>query len=201
MLRSLFGRGKQRREPLNTRLETSIRDARVGDVVVVQGFALEYDDCFFVVENLHRYGGSGIVWYELVVADADNRLWLEWSEDESGLFVTITDNRRPAGLESIGLTEAELMAMDERRSIDRSLTVDGLSFVYRNSFEAFYFRDNRPTNGEGFYMWEFLAEDESRVLAITKFEGVPFEAHFSEIISPDNVHLYPGERPEQRSRQ
>ena len=64
----------------------------------------------------------------------------------------------------------------------------------------FFFRDNRPSNGEGFYLWEFLAEDESKVLSITKFEGVPFEAHFAEIIASENVLLYPGERPEQRSR-
>ena len=199
MLRSLFGRGKRRRDPANLPLETSIRDARVGDVVVIQGLALEYDDCYFVVENLHRYGGNGIVWYELVAADADNHLWLEWSDDGTELFITVTDDRRPVGLESIGITEADLMTMDERRSIDRSIEIDGLRFVYRNSFEAFYFRDNRPTDGEGFYLWEFLSEDEQRTLAITKFEGAPFEAHFSEIIPPENIHLYPGERPEQRS--
>ena len=200
MLRSLFGRGKRRQASPSIPIQSTIRDARVGDVVVVQGFALEYDDCYFVVENVHRYGGSGIVWHELVVADSENRLWLEWSEDDSGLHVTATDNRRPAGLESIGLAESALLDMDSSRSIDRSVEIDGLRYIYRNSFEAFFFRDNRPTDGEGFYLWEFLAEDESKVLSITKFEGVPFEAHFAEIIPSENVLLYPGERPEQRSR-
>jgi hypothetical protein len=200
MLRSLFGRGKKRPAAPATPIQSTIRDARVGDVVVIQGFALEYDDCYLVVENIHRYGGSGIVWYEVVVADLENRLWLEWSEDGAGLHVTATDNRRPVGLESIGLTEPELLDLDASRSIDRSVAVDGLRYMYRNSFEAFYFRDNRPTDGEGFYLWEFLAEDESKVLSITKFEEAPFEAHFAETISSENVLLYPGERPEQRSR-
>ncbi len=199
MLRSLFGRGK-RKEPPPARVENSIRDARVGDVVVVNGFALEYDDCYFVVENVHRYGGGGIIWYELVVADADNRLWLEWSEDDAGLHVTATDSRRPVGLESIDLAGDDLLDMDSSRSIDRFVEIDGLRYMYRNSFEAFYFRDNRPTDGEGFYLWEFLAEDESRVLSITKFEEAPFEAHFADIIRSEGVLLYPGERPEQRSR-
>ena len=196
MLRSLFGRGRKKPSPASARIESTIRDAQVGDVVTIHGLALEYDDCYFVVENLHRYGGNGIIWYEVVVADVENRIWLEWSEDAAGLFVTATDNRRPVGPESIGLTEAELMSMDERRSIDRAIEIDGLRYIYRNSFEAFYFRDNRAGDGEGFYMWEFLAEDESRTLAVTKFEGVPFEAHFSEIIPPENVRLYPGERPQ-----
>ena len=194
MLRSLFGRGRKRPTTPSTRVETSIRDARVGDVLVIEGLALEYDDCYFVVENVHRYGGNRITWYELIVADAENRIWLEWSEDGNDLFITATDDRRPVGLESLGLSEDDLLSMDDRRSIDRSITVDGLRYIYRNSFEAFYFRDNRPSDGEGFYMWEFLSEDESRTLAVTKFEGVPFEAHFSEIVPPENVHLYPGER-------
>lgn len=200
MLRSLFGRGRNKPQPTRNPVETSIRDAQVGDVLVIHGLALEYDDSYFIVENVHRYGGNGVIWFELVVADADNRIWVEWSDDGAGLFITATDDRRPVGLESIGLSESDLMQMDEQRSIDRSIEVEGLRFIYRNSFEAFYFRDNRPTQGEGFYMWEFLSEDEQRTLAITKFEGVPFEAHFSEIISQENVHLYPGERPDQRSR-
>lgn len=194
MLRSLFGRGRKRPTTPSSSVETSLRDARVGDVLVIQGLALEYDDCYFVVENVHRYGGNRMTWYELVVADAESRIWLEWSEDGTDLFITATDDRRPVGLEGLGLSEDDLLSMDERRSIDRSITVDGLRYIYRNSFEAFYFRDNRPTDGEGFYMWEFLSEDESRTLAVTKFEGVPFEAHFSEIVPPENVHLYPGER-------
>ncbi len=199
MLRSLFGRGKKDR-PGKPAI-TSIRDARVGDVVVVQGLAPEYDNAYFVVDQLHRYGGNGMVWFEAVMADASRRIWLEWADDGQDLFITATDNRRPVGLETLGLTEADLMKFDEQHSIDRSVTItmDGRRYFYRNSFEAFYFRDNRPADGEGFYLWEFLSEDEERVLAITKFEGAPFEAHFSEIISPEGVTLYPGERPGQRN--
>jgi hypothetical protein len=64
----------------------------------------------------------------------------------------------------------------------------------RNSFEAFYYPDDRAGEGASFYMWEFVADDGRDMLAITKFKGLPFEAHLSEIIAPDNVLLYPGER-------
>ncbi len=194
MLRSLFGRGKRRPQAAGQRVVSSIRDARVGDVVTIQGFALEYDDCYFVVENVHRYGG-GMVWFEVVAADASNRIWLEWSDDGPDLFVTATDDRRPVGLETIGITEPELMEMDQQHSIDRFIVVEGQRYYYRNSFEAFYFRDNRAGEGEGFYMWDFLSEDESTCLAITKFEGAPFEAHFSSVIPAESIQLYPGERP------
>ncbi len=200
MLRSLFGKGRKKPPLGNPGPGNTVRDARVGDVVMIQGLALEYDDAYFVVENVHRYGGNGIVWYELIVADANRRVWLEWSNDGAGLFITASDDRRPVGLAAIGLTEADLMRLDEEHSIDSAVTVAGQRFFYRNSFEAFYFPNNRPADGEGFYLWDFLSEDEQRTLAVSKFEGMPFEAHFSEILSPENVVLYPGERPEQRSR-
>ena len=200
MLRSLFGRGKKRPDPSNSPPETTIRDSQVGDVVVIQGLALEYDDAYFVVENAHRYWGNGVTWHELVVADGDRRVWLEWSDDGTELFVTASDNRRPVSPEAIGLTEEDLMKLDEQHSIDSSVDIDGQRFFYRNSFEAFYFRDNRPDDGEGFYLWEFLSEDERKTLGVTKFEGMPFEAHFSEVIPPGNVTLYQGKRPEQRNR-
>ena len=199
MLRSLFGKGKKR-PPGGGRLPgNTIRDAQVGDVVVVRGLALEYDDLYFVVENRHRYGGNGIIWYEVVAADADRRVWLEWQDDGDELFVTASADRRPTSLEALGLTEADLITLDEQRSIGNYVTFEDQHYFYRNSHEAFFFQDNRAT-GEGFYLWDFMAEDESRTLAVTKFEGVPYEAHFSEVIPPDGVILYPGERPEQRSR-
>lgn len=199
MLRSLFGKGRKRSPAPNLPAQDTVRDARVGDVVTVRGLALEYDDLYFVVEHLHRYGGRGIIWYELVVADADNRVWLEWGDDGGELFITATGDRRPTGLDALELSEADLIKLDEQHSIGNYITFEGRRYFYRNSFEAFYFQDNR-TVGEGFYLWDFMAEDELRTLAVTKFEGMPYEAHFSEVIRPEDVILYPGERPEQRRR-
>lgn len=198
MLRSLFGRGKRRPAAVNAPGNT-IREAQVGDVVVVQGLALEHDGRYFVVENIHRYGGNGNIWFELEVADAEQRLWLEWQDDGGELFVTASDNRRPVTLAGLGLTEGDLITLDEEHSIGNSISAEGRRFFYRNSFEAFYFRNNQGA-GEGFYLWDFLAEDETRSLAVVKYQGAPYEAHFSEVLAPENVILYPGARPEQRKR-
>ena len=198
MLRSLFGRGK-RRPAVAPQPGNTIREAQVGDVVVVQGLALEYDDRYFVVEKVHRYGGNRIIWFELEVADGEQRLWLEWQDEGGELFITATDDRRPVTLAALELTEADLITLDEEHSIGNGISVEGRRFCYRNSFEAFYFRNNQG-NGEGFYLWDFLAEDEERALSIVKYEGNPYEAHFSEVLAPDQVILYPGARPEQRKR-
>ncbi len=196
----LMGRGNNRPSGLADRLavDNSIHAARVGDVVIVQGLNLDLDDAYLVVEQVHRYAGSGIEWRELAASDTRRQVWLEWSGDGDNLFVTATTERRPVGLDAIGLTEDDLIALDEAHSIDNGVVIEERRYSYRNSFEAFYYPGDRAGEGEGFYMWEFLADDGRDMLAITKFEGLPFEAHFSEIIDPDNVLLYPGERSEAR---
>jgi len=199
MLRSLFGRRSKKRptSSQNLSLHDSIKDARVGDVISIQGLSLKYDDIYFYLEKLDRYESPAGVWYELFGVDGDNRVWIEWSEGD-GLFVTATDNRQPVGLSSIGLNEEELVRLDEENSIDNYITVGDQRFRYRTSSEALYFKDNRG-EGEGFYLWDFMAEDGLRVLSASKWEGMPFEVFFSEVISPDSVTLYKGDRPGPRS--
>ena len=199
MFRSLFNRrkGKRPAPSQNPSPNDSIKDARVGDVISVQGLSLDYDDILFYLERIDRYKTPGGVWHELFGVDGDKRVWIEWSEGYE-LFVTASVNRQPVGLSSIGLEEEDLIRLDEENSIDNSITVDGQLYSYRTSSEALYFKDNRG-EGEGFYLWEFMAEDEQRVLSVSKWEGMPFEAYFTEVISPDNVSLYKGERPGPRS--
>ncbi len=202
LLGRIMGRGNNRPPGRTDRLavDNSIRAARVGDVVMVQGLSLDYDDAYLVVEHVHRCAGSGIEWREIVAADARRQVRLEWSGDGDNLFVTAAADPRPMGLDSIGLTEDDLIALDEAHSIDNGVIIEERRYSYRNSFEAIYYRDNQMDEGEGFYMWEFVADDGQDMLAITKFEGIPFEAHFSDIIHPDAVALYPGERSETQRR-
>jgi len=199
MLRSLFGRRRRKRPPIsqNPSLNDSIKDAKVGDVISVQGLSLEYDDIYFFLERIDRYETPGGVSHELLGVDGDNRIWVEWSEGYE-LFVTASDNRQPVGLSSIGLNEEELLRLDEENSIDNYITVEGRRYSYRTSSEALYFKDNQG-DGEGFYLWDFMAGDGLRVLSVSKWEGMPFEAYFSEVISTDSVSLYKGDRSELRS--
>ena len=192
----LMGRGNNRPSGIADRLaaDNSIRAARVGDVVVVQGLSLDLDDAYLVIEQVHRYSGSGFEWREVVATDARRQVRLECSGEGGDLFVTASTNRRPVGLDAIGLTEDDLIRLDEAHSIDNGVVIADRRYAYRNSFEAFHYPSDQEEQGEGFYVWEFVADDGRDVLAITKFEGIPFEAHFSEIINPDNVLVYPGQR-------
>lgn len=186
MFKSLFGRKKPKRDAAPV-IET-IRDARVGDVFTVTGLELEYDDSYFIIEKLNRYASENSEWYELLGVDSDARLWLSYS-GSGDLFVTATPDERALGLSQIGVTEDDLVRMDNENAIDNSVSFDGNTFHYKNSGEAFFFEDNRG-EGHGHYMWEFEADDESRVLSVDKWEGRPFHAYVSDVVPAENVAVY-----------
>lgn len=193
MLRSIFGKGKKKvgGSSGNASQDDSIRTAKVGDVVSISGMRLEYDDLYFFIEKIDRYATDSETWYELLCVEGENQVWLDWS-DGYELAITATDDPDPVGLGSIGTTEDELIHLDEEHSIDNYIEVEGEKYYYRNSAEVLFYQDNRG-QGEGFYNWDLVQEDGERVLSITKWEGKPFEATFSEVISPDRIVLYKGE--------
>ncbi len=199
MLRSLFGRRKRKRGAgAGPAQDETIRAARVGDVVSIQGLALAYDDVYFFVERLNRYTSDAETWYELTCVDGDTHIWIDWT-DGYDLFVTATDDPDPTGLESIGLTEEQLIGLDEEHSIDNQIEVEGDQYFYKNSSEVMFYQDNRG-RGKGFYLWDFIREDGERVLAVSKWEGRPFEVALGEVIDSSRITLYKGERTDSESR-
>ena len=193
MLRSLFGRGKKKREPVAPPPDESIRAARVGDVLTISGFSLDYDERLFFIERIHRYSTAADNWYEMLCVDGDLRLWVDWT-DGYDISVSLTEDTGPSGLNVTGLTEDDLIQMDEEHSIDNYVTIDSDDYRYRNSAEVLFFQDCREP-GDAFYLWDFLREQGDRALSISKWEGKPFEVAFSQVLPPDRVTLYQGQRP------
>ena len=204
MVRRFFGRGNKPQAP-SSKSGSQPHDltlADVGDELAIRGLTEGYDPAFqhverrdnFVIEQLNRYESDSDEWYELIGASGDRRLWLEWA-DEGELFITATTDRTPMGLGSVGLTESELSRMDEEHSIDNSFTHDSRRYFYKNSQEVEFFQDDEE-DGDGFYLWDFVSEDRSRMLSVVKFEGKPFEVFKSEIVPPGNITVYKRDDPE-----
>lgn len=187
MFGSLFRKRKKRAPtPEAGSLGDSVKDARVGDVFTITGLSVEYDDSYFIVEKLNRYESASGEWHEILGADGEKKLWVQWSGD-GGLFVTANADAKPLSLNQVGVTEDELIRMDDEHSIDNHIDYEGVRFSYRNSSEAAYYQDNRG-EGEGYYLWEFTGEE--KVLSIDKWEGMPFQAFVSDVVSPESITVY-----------
>ena len=182
MLGGLFGKRKKRK-PVGEPTDETIRSAGPGDVIVVQGFSPTYEDAYFLIERTGTYDSPSGRWHELMAADGDRRVAIEWSEGD-GLFITVTEQGSARGIESVGLTYDELVRMDTEHSRDNSFSYEGVQYEYRNSYEA------HDGDGEGFYIWEFAGDDDESLLTVVKSEGTPFEVYTPVVVAPDIVSVY-----------
>ncbi len=190
MFRSLFGgkKGRRRSSSDSARGDDSIRSARIGDVVVISGFSPALEDAYVVTEKINRYESSIGKWYDLVGSDGDRPIAIEWSDD-GGLTMFVSTQESAMALSAVGLTDDELVRMDEEQSLDNFLEYEGERYLYSNSYEVIRFEDDRD-EGEGFYLWEFFTTGRDKTIAVVKWEGMPFEAYVSEALSPDLVSVF-----------
>ena len=189
----MFGRlfrGREKVKPNTSysEFEDRIQNAQIGGVFTVTGLELEYDEAYFFIEKKNLYRNSNSEWWEVLGVDGDKRVWMEWSTQEPEFVVTRLDSR-PIGLDTLGLSEDDLIRMDEKHSIDSTILYEGTTYHYVNSCEAFYFEDGNG-EGNGFYMWEFSREDEAKILSMVKWEGVPFQVYINDVISAEQIKVY-----------
>ena len=206
MFRSLFGKGKNQgaSQPARPVLDDSIRNADVGDEVAIFGLTEGLDEIYrtierrdsFIVERKNRYESDAGEWFEVIGEDGEKRFWVEWAEEDE-LFVTATTNKRPMGVAGLGLTEEQLIKMDEENSIDNHFTYESTCYYYKNSQEVIYYEDEEG-DGEGFYLWDFVSQEEKRVLSVVKWEGVPFQVFISEVVPPEKISVLKGRTSENR---
>ena len=79
--------------------------------------------------------------------------------------------------------------LDDEKSIDNHITFEGERYGYKNSYEAFLFKDDKG-EGDGFWIWEFISDDLKKIVSVVKWGDMPFEVYTSAVISPDLVSVY-----------
>jgi hypothetical protein len=183
MFRSLFRKNKEDEKPS----EEDIGSATAGDVIVVAGFSETFGDAYFIVEEINRYEGID-TWYELIGADGDRKVAFEAS-DNSSLHIAVTEQQQPLGLVRIGVSEDELVRMDDDHSIDNGFVFNDERYSYVNSQEVRFFKGNQ-SDWEGLYLWEFKGENGENLLSVIKWEGLPFEVYEHKLLSSSLVSLF-----------
>lgn len=170
--------------------EAGIKNVDPGDLISIAGISdlsRDYKDIVFEVKRKNRYDCDGDRWYEYSGQVGKTTYSVEWSEDDE-IRITATSSMDEYKLSEIGLTEDDLARMDNEESNENYLEFKGKKFFYESSDEIIFFRDDRGS-GEGFYLWDFLSEDEREMITVEKWEGEPFEVIHSYILSPDHINI------------
>ena len=163
-----------------------IGDAIIGSRVVIGS---DGRDVEFVIDNRSRYEVDGDKWFELSGKSSLGRVSVELVGDG----VCIVDfGDASFGLNAVGLSEDDLVRMDEGIGESEGVEYEGSWFEYEDSFECCYFENCRG-GGERYYSWEFIEEDGGgRVIWVEKYEGEDFEASVGYIVSEDDFRVYRG---------
>ncbi len=163
-----------------------IDEADIGSRVLVGGVGGR--DVEFVIDQRSRYEVDGENWFELSGRSGIGRIYVELVE-EGSCVVDFGDAKM--GLEAVGLTEGDLVRMDEGNGEGEGLEYEGSVFAYEDSFECCYYENCRG-GGERYYSWEFIEDDGGRVLWVEKYEGEGFEASVGYVLDASDFVVYRG---------
>ena len=128
---------------------------RIGDAVIRRGDAIsidsiESDGLHFVIDQINRYVSGEQEWFEASGMCDGQRVFVEHASEQK---VCLHLDQAPLSLDEIGLTEDDLIRMDEARSQAESFVFDGTTWYYQESAEIVCFQDCGPQD-EGCYNWD-----------------------------------------------
>jgi hypothetical protein len=172
-----------------------VTDARLGDVLSVNGAGPDFGDVDFTIDRVDQLEAGSRRWLELSGAWRERRVCLEvhGAEVQSGGTVDVFGNfdGRKLTLDEIGLSEQDLADLDTRQNPSDFVDFEGKFWLYRASREIGVFGAGNST-GTGFYAWQFQEQDGHRFLNIRKYQTEPFSGSIWSRTEATDITVYRG---------
>jgi len=180
----------RKRAPQEDLANLKIQDARVKDLLSVQGAAEDFSDVDFTVDRRDVYEAGSRQWFELSGLWRSRRVWLEVHAGDN-IEVLGNFDGRTLTLDDFGLTEDDMGEIDQRQNPNDFLDFEGKFWLWRFSREIGVFSEARET-GRGFYAWQFQEQGGKRFLGFRKLEGEPFAATMWTRVEPGDITVFRG---------
>ena len=163
-------------------------NAKVGDVVSIQGAAEDFSDLDFTVGERNAYEGMNRRWIDLGGDFRGRRVHLEISRASGTEIMGLLEPRRLT-LPEAGLTEDQLADLDARQDASASIQFEGKPWQYESSHELAYF-ESEGQEPKGMYRWLFAERGGPRLLCVEKWEGEPFNVRLARKLNPQDITVY-----------
>lgn len=160
----------------------------MGDALVIPGLGDNFTDLQVTVDLRNRYEYGGEKWFELSGRYKGRRVFVEVENDDD-IVVLVNLANEDITLANLGITEEDLVRMDESHDKSQSFSYLGSQWRFDWSGEIRYFKGDAGS-GEGYYNWDFNEQGGRRVLSVEKWEGEPFEVILSHRVNADDVQVF-----------
>jgi hypothetical protein len=184
----MFFDRKPKPAPAEDLANLKIQNARVRDLISVQGAAEDFSDVDFTIDRRDVYEAGSRTWFEVSGPWRDRRVYLEVHAGDNVEVFGNFDGRRIT-LDELGLSEDDMGELDARQNPSDFLDYDGKFWLYRFSREIGVFSEGRDT-GQGFYGWQFQEQDGKRFLNVRKYESEPFTASIWTRVEPADITVF-----------
>lgn len=166
----------------------SIIDARLGDTISLPGDGPGTPRWTVTLDQRSRYESEDDTWIEWSGNWQGRRVAIEVAQQD-GLEISADPGGPPLRLADLGLTEDDLIRMDESQDESESIIFHGARYRFEWSGEVFYYEGDRG-EGESCYLWEFAELNGNGNLGVEKWEGEDFEVRAARYIAPQDVEIH-----------
>lgn len=163
-----------------------ITQAIIGDSLSITGAGDEFADLDFTVDRRDRYQSGQRFWFELSGQYRNRRVFVTVKDEDD---VRVIKDGKAITLDTLGITEEDLAALDERQNPADHFEFDGKNWMYRFSREHQFFPDGAGA-GQGIYTWEFQEQDGRQFITVEKWEGEPFRGARSQQVNAGDVTVF-----------
>lgn len=164
--------------------ELRIENVTTGGVIHLTGIGPDKADFDVTILGRHIYREGESTWYELEGDKGDQKVWIEFEEDDE---LEISIKMRNLKLRDLGLSKSALDKMDDDE--DGSFKFENEKFYYEDSGRAVFYRDGIEEKAEQFDYWDFENDEEDKLISAERWGG-EIEASLSYPVKPSQVTVY-----------
>ncbi len=147
------------------------------------GEGLDDYDVSILSKHIYRQGES--TWYELEGDKGDEKVWIEFEEDDE---LEISLKQKELKFRDLGIKKSDLERIDDEE--EGYLNYEGEKFYYEDSDEAIFYRNGIEEKAEKYYYWDFENDDGTKFISVEKWSGKDYEVTYSIPLKESQIMVY-----------
>lgn len=164
--------------------ELRLENVQAGGLIHLSAVGPDLEDFDLKILAKHIYRESDYTWYELEGDRGEQKVWLEYEEDDE---LNISMKVKDLKLRDLAIERSELDQMISQE--DGEIRYQNEIYYFEDHGQAVFYRYGLDDNAESFTYIDFETEDGQKFLSIADWDG-ELEISLSVAIRPSQISVY-----------